>query len=164
MADFALLKYTKLISRKIWVIQKSWKFHTVFWNQLGTLRSPEIINMSWINNHQIASYLWRPPKWVTALFSSSKAAAPLRCCSSRSLADTLGTTNLLGTLGNSLPTPGVVTEAVGCTFVGPEAVGLLRILLVPATWNFNRMQKSAKIFTLHMCLCYEGIFDFCENK
>ena len=30
MADFALLKSPKLISRKIWVIEKSWNFHTVF--------------------------------------------------------------------------------------------------------------------------------------
>ena len=39
MADFALQESSKLISRKIWVIQKSWNFHTVihlsgipFWN------------------------------------------------------------------------------------------------------------------------------------
>ena len=29
MADFALLESPKLISRKIWVIEKSWNFHTV---------------------------------------------------------------------------------------------------------------------------------------
>ena len=29
MADFPLLKYSKLISRKIWVIEKSSNFHTV---------------------------------------------------------------------------------------------------------------------------------------
>ena len=29
MADFALQKSTKLISRKIWVIEKLWNFHTV---------------------------------------------------------------------------------------------------------------------------------------
>ena len=28
-AVFALLEFTKLISRKIWMIQKSWNFHTV---------------------------------------------------------------------------------------------------------------------------------------
>ena len=28
-ADFALLESQKLISRKIWVIEKSWNFHTV---------------------------------------------------------------------------------------------------------------------------------------
>ena len=30
MADFALLNSPKLISRKIWVIEKSWNFHTVW--------------------------------------------------------------------------------------------------------------------------------------
>ena len=30
MADFALLESPELISRKIWVIEKSWNFHTVF--------------------------------------------------------------------------------------------------------------------------------------
>ena len=29
MADFALLEPPNLISRKIWVIEKMWKFHTV---------------------------------------------------------------------------------------------------------------------------------------
>ena len=29
MADFALLESPKLISRKIWVTEKSWNFHTV---------------------------------------------------------------------------------------------------------------------------------------
>ena len=29
MADFALLKSQKLISRKIWVVEKLWHFHTV---------------------------------------------------------------------------------------------------------------------------------------
>ena len=29
MADFALLEYPKLISRKMWVIGKSWNFHNV---------------------------------------------------------------------------------------------------------------------------------------
>ena len=29
LAGFAILKSSKLISRKIWVIQKSWNFHTV---------------------------------------------------------------------------------------------------------------------------------------
>ena len=37
MADFALLETPKLISRKIWVIEKAWNFHTVpyllsWWN------------------------------------------------------------------------------------------------------------------------------------
>ena len=31
MADFPLLESLKLISRKIWVIEKSWNFHTVQW-------------------------------------------------------------------------------------------------------------------------------------
>ena len=29
MADFALLESQKLISRKIWMVETSWKFHTV---------------------------------------------------------------------------------------------------------------------------------------
>ena len=31
MADFGLLESSKLISRKIWVIQKLWNFHNVIW-------------------------------------------------------------------------------------------------------------------------------------
>ena len=31
MAVFALLESSKWISRKIWVIQKSWNFHTVYY-------------------------------------------------------------------------------------------------------------------------------------
>ena len=30
MADFALLDSSTLISRKIWEIEKSWNFHTVY--------------------------------------------------------------------------------------------------------------------------------------
>ena len=30
MADFALLECSKLISRKTYVIEKSWNFHTVY--------------------------------------------------------------------------------------------------------------------------------------
>ena len=35
MADFALQELSKLISRKIWVTEKSWYFHTV-WYQFAT--------------------------------------------------------------------------------------------------------------------------------
>ena len=40
MADFALLESQKLISRKIWVLEKSWYFHSVeiniVWNFIIT--------------------------------------------------------------------------------------------------------------------------------
>ena len=38
MADFALIKSSKLISRKIWVIDKSWNFHT-----------GEVLTLTWQN-------------------------------------------------------------------------------------------------------------------
>ena len=38
IADFALLGSLKLISRKIWVIEKLWNFHTMIW----TFSSPTV--------------------------------------------------------------------------------------------------------------------------
>ena len=81
------------------------------------------------NCWHVTRHLWRPPKCVTALFSSSKSTG-LRP-PSRSFAETLGTTNLLGTLGNNLPDE-VKLEVVGA---GPgggkaEAVGLFKMLLL----------------------------------
>ena len=44
MADFALQESSKLISRKIWVIEKSWNFHTVEFQFVG----PHFENGLWL--------------------------------------------------------------------------------------------------------------------
>ena len=44
MADFALLESPKLISRKVWVIEKSWNFHTVYFQFVG----PHFENGLWL--------------------------------------------------------------------------------------------------------------------
>ena len=77
----------------------------------------------WMTTTFDISFLLSPPRWVTALFSSSKGKLTFCWWFWKSLAETLGTTNLFGTLGNNLPEdwldPGV-----------PEAAGLGKILLM----------------------------------
>ena len=65
-ASFALLESTKLISRKIWVIGKSWNFHTVRKNYsfsdcpwpVQILASKSKMSLIWVSLNFIASFSW----------------------------------------------------------------------------------------------------------
>ena len=63
MADFVLLESSNLISSKIWVIVKSWNFHTVFSQKRAFMMPNVLITLNimkmWWKEIEMSSTIWK---------------------------------------------------------------------------------------------------------